>query len=475
MTTRLIAQRVLQRALHDYPSALGLINTLADPACVSIDSRKVSPGDVFLAMRGEANDGHNFIAQAHQQGAALIIAESSYRDHIKDVDRLPIVLVHSSFKIFFDLARIHLELLDVTKVAITGSNGKTTTKEMIRAALNQILGEEFVYANAGTFNNHFGLPLSVLELTAKHRIAVFEMGMNHPQEIASLCSIVPPDVAAITNISGAHAGFFEDGIDGIQKAKGELFCALADNAGIAVVNLDDERVVAEADRYELKRRVNFGKTDHATVKLIAATPFSLTDGCQEISVLCEQNVVTVQLPLPGTHHAGNAVCALAVVHALGLSVEQGARGIKNMVQTKGRMSVSTSKDGHVLVNDGYNANPESMRAGILACRDLEASRRIAVIGVMAELGDDTASEHFELGRFLAKHFDHVLVCGQAALPTVEGAQEGGMNADQIVFKDSSLELIEPLQRMLAKGDLLFIKGSRSANMQAIADALKADW
>lgn len=475
MTKRFIAKNVLERALYDHPSARPLIAKLSDPVCLCIDSRNITPGDVFLAMRGETNDGHHFIGQANAQGAALIIAESSYAAQLENAHGLPIIFVENTFTIFFELARLHLAQLDVTKVAITGSNGKTTTKEMIRAALNQVLGEELVYANAGTFNNHFGLPLSVLELTPKHRVAVFEMGMNHPQEIASLCSIVPPDVAAITNISSAHAGHFKDGIEGVQKAKGELFCALQDNAGIAAVNLDDHRVVFEADRYELNKRVTFGKDERAAVRLLATTPFSLSLGYQEIEVLHEQRVIKVPIPLPGAHHANNAVCALAVVFALGLSVEHAAVGIKKMVKTKGRMSISTSKEGHVLINDGYNANPESMRAGILASHDLESKRRIAVIGAMGELGDETRKHHYELGVFLAKHFDQLFVCCEAALPTVDGAREGGMKAEHILFKTSSLELIEPLQQMLSKGDLIFIKGSRSANMQAVADALKANW
>lgn len=472
MTTRRISKNVLKRAFHNHAEAQAIVATLSDPLTLCIDSRKVSPGDVFFAMRGEFDDGHRYLMQAYEKGAQLLVAESSYKDAFNNIAKLPIVFVENTFAVFFDVARIHLERLHLTKIAITGSNGKTTTKEMIRAALTKILTDEDVYASAGNFNNHFGLPLSALEITERHRVAVFEMGMNHPQEIALLCAIVPPDIATITNISGAHAGNFKDGILGVQKAKGELFQALADNCGKACVNIDDERVLEEAEYYDLTNRVTFGTGKNADMRLISCKPFSLERGFQEIEIALEERTISLSIPLPGRHHAKNALCALSVIHALGLSVEQGALGIKNMVKTKGRMNVNVAKSGYVVINDGYNANPVSMTAGILACDEIEAVRRIAVIGAMGELGEESKKHHHDLGHLLAKHFDRVFICGASAKPTVEGAKKACMDESAIVYKDSSVELIEPLKRILAKGDLVFIKGSLSANMQAVADALK---
>lgn len=432
---------------------------------LSIDSRTIEQGDIFFAIKGEFADGHDHIAEACKKGASLVITnrETEYFN-------VPVIEVNDSLKFFSELACAHLQFLDVIRIGITGSNGKTTTKEMVKASLKQIFGNDEVYASEGNQNNHFGIPLSALEVKPSHKVAIFEMGMNNPGEITSHCAIIKPQFGIITNISYAHGGNFSDGIEGVMKAKGELFDFLSSSGGTGIANLDDERVRLLLQKIDLKT-ITFGHSNLADVRILGQKPYSIECKAQEINLSIRGEELSFLVPILGPHHAQNAASALALVLALGQDVKKASLGILSMKQTLGRMSISQNPRGCLLINDGYNANPSSMKAGILASLELKAKRRIAVIGAMGELGEESPNCHFSLGELLASHFDHLFICGKDAINTVEGATNAGFPKEKIVYAQTSIELVNPLRDYLAKGDLVFIKGSLSANMKAIAESL----
>lgn len=445
------------------PAFLAQMPIWGEDIPLSIDSRAVPKDGIFFAIKGEFFDGHDFIEDAKAEGASLVVAE-------KYVDtKVPLILVNDTLKTFSRIAHRHLMSMPALRIALTGSNGKTTVKEMIKAAFHAVLGPQAVYANVGTFNNHFGVPLSALQVNARHQVAIFELGMNHKGEISELCSIVEPQVGLITNIGVAHQGNFPDGIDGVQQAKGELFASLAQ--GHAVINLDDGRIVAEANRHNFTARTTFGSSSEADIWITRREPFCISSGLQPLSIADKDgHHLDLSIPLPGLHHAKNAVAALAVIKALGFPVEKAALGLMHMTTALGRMSLSLV-DRCLVINDGYNANPASMEAGVLACLEFDAPRRVAVIGAMGELGALSDHYHFELGQLLAQHFHQIFICGEAAKAVIKGAESAGLSPSQVVFRKTAQELIEPLRLIMSQQDLIFIKGSKTANVQLIARAL----
>lgn len=278
--------------------------------------------------------------------------------------------VHDAFACFSALAKHHLEQFSLTKIAISGSNGKTTTKEMVKALLVGACGEAQVFASSGGLNNHFGVPLTALAVTSKHSYAVFEMGMNHTGELAGHCDIVKPGLALLTNISMAHEGNFADGIEGVANAKGELFAAIGKH-GHGVINSDDERVLAQAKKHGLTTFTTYGTKPGADVLMKGASPFDVTTHTQTVHVQIGGQEFDCLVPLPGIHHGKNAVAALAVMHALGFDAQTLAKHLLTMFKTRGRMSLFATATGVTVIDDGYNANPTSMRAGISAAQEFQ--------------------------------------------------------------------------------------------------------
>ncbi len=469
MTSRTISKAVLNAALSQHGDFSSMLAPFGASLKVCIDSRTIGPGEIFLAIRGDLDDGHNYIQDVAAIGAAFIIADASRR---ADFAWLPsVIFVSDTLRFLGAIAKAHLDSLSLTTIGITGSNGKTTTKEMIKALLSHLVGDDKVYSSAGNKNNLFGLPLCALEVTAEHRYAIFEMGMNQVGEMARLCTIVTPDAAIITNIGGAHAGNFADGVIGVRREKGELFKSIANGKGHAIINTDDEHVMALANEMTFRACTTFGHAQDAHLRIVHTSPYELALGIQTVRIANDDAIIDVGVPLAGAHHALNAAGALAVVKALGFSVADAALGLLKMQKIAGRMSVNLLASGLIMINDGYNANPVSMKAGITASKDFPAERRVAAIGAMGELGVDSDTHHFALGELLADNFDHIFICGEAAYQTVLGAKKSGMSKDRIVYRATSLELLSPLKALLRRGDLLFIKGSLSSNMQALANAL----
>lgn len=462
MQNMTVAKTVVAGIFANDPVFLSLLDGWDDNIPLCIDSRSVPNNAIFFAIKGDVYDGHDFINEARAQGASLIIAE-------KIVDtNIPTIVVPHTLKTFSQIAHRHLMSMPAIRIAITGSNGKTTVKEMVRAALEANLGQDAVYANVGTLNNHFGVPLSALNVNSRHEVAIFELGMNHKGEIRDLCRIVEPHLGLITNVALAHPGNFKDGLEGIRKAKGELFSALKE--GHAIINEDDDLVLKEAALHNFRKKTTFGK-ETSDLWLHEREPYNLATKLQTLGVLQKNGCrINFGIPLPGLHHAKNAVAALAVLRALDLFLDKGALGIANMVTNIGRMNLMVI-DKCLVINDGYNANPSSMEAGIKASLEFEAKKRMAVIGAMAELGHKSDNYHYELGILLAKHFHEIFVSGELALPVVEGVKAAN-NEVKVIYKNTSEELIKPIVDVMKDYDLMFIKGSKSSRMQVIAEALK---
>lgn len=468
MTEAFISSHVAHGLFGHEPIFIKHAHRWPEHVALCIDSRTTPDNSIFFAIKGEFADGHDYIEMALAKGAVIVIAQKNHA-RSSELKNRDIIWVDQPLDTFSQAARDHLRSMPAQKLALTGSNGKTTTKEMIKSALTKILGCEHIFASAGNKNNHFGVPQSALSVRPEHKIALFEMGMNHAGEIKNLCKIIEPSLGLITNISMAHEGFFYDGIDGVQKAKAELFDALINKK--ACINLDDDRVVSEASKRHFADTTSFGFDPHAQLRILDRKSYNLEKGFQEIFIQIEkQEVLKVLCPLPGAHQASNVAAALSIIHALGLCVKEAALGIASMTLTPGRLSLIRHKD-ILIINDGYNANPASMRSGIEATLELAATRRIAVIGAMGELGKESPRFHFELGELLARDFAYLLVCGAEAKPVVEGAKSAGLDSEKIIFSPLSSGLIEPLRALIQAGDAVFIKGSLSANMAVVVKAL----
>jgi UDP-N-acetylmuramoyl-tripeptide--D-alanyl-D-alanine ligase len=466
--------------MTDYPISKALITAVLGPSVLkdfdynilrlSIDSRTLKAGSIFLALRGENFDGNNYVADALKQGALLAIAE---KDHpgLKDLDKSKIVEVPDTLKTLADCARLHIQSLKATRIAITGSSGKTSTKEMLKAALEELVGPNAVFASPGNKNNHIGLPLNALLLGEHHRFALFEMGMNHSGEIAALASIVEPHFGLITNIGTAHSGNFPDGILGVARAKSELLSAL-EPFGHAVINADDEHVVRNAQTRNFAALTSFGTKEGADLRLLHREKFDEKKSVQEIDVqVLGFKAVHVNIPLLGAHQAMNALATLAVIKALGLSLEKAASGIAHMAPSPGRMEIIPSHKGFIIVNDAYNANPDSMRAGILATKDIKAQRRIAVIGAMKELGTQSEALHYALGEELSKAFDRFFICCTENQACIKALVNNNISPENITYKNDADSLFPFMADYVRAGDLIFIKGSKSTHVLSLVKRL----
>jgi murE/murF fusion protein len=440
---------------------------------VSTDSRAVEPGSLFVALAGERFDAHDFVEASVQPGkaaAALVSRE------VKNAANL--VVVDDTLAALQDIARAYLGTLKGRRVALTGSNGKTTTKELIAACLRAAFGRAYVVATEGNLNNHIGVPLTALQCEPEHRALIFEMGMNHAREIATLADIVHPEVGLVTNIGTAHQGNFADGVEGVAKAKAELFEALPKD-GVAVVNADDPRCIREAQRAAKCKHVSFGWASWADVRLDHVV--DRETGGQDITLVHANETVDVALPLEGRHNAQNAAGAVAVGVALGLDFATCARGLADVHRAHGRLERFVL-DGDVwLLDDTYNANPDSMEAALNALVELAGKRRmLIVLGEMRELGQFAETEHKHVGAGAGASGAHtIFACGALGKHYGEGvanatrapASSSGAVSPHFVWTETNAELANLVVDALHDGDVVLVKGSRGARMEVVVDAL----
>lgn len=419
---------------------------------VSIDSRAIAAGDLFVALRGERFDAHAFVAQAQATGAvAALVSEWVPAD-------LPQVRVHDTLDGLQRLAQTWRNGFTVPVVAVTGSNGKTTTKQLL-AAVFAARGP--VLATRGNLNNHIGVPLTLLGLREEHRTAVIEMGANHLHEIALLTRLARPNVGVVTQAGSAHLEGFGSH-ENIARGKGELFAGL--EAGVAVINADDAYAPLWRGLATRAAHLHFGFSEHADVRAQNCEP--LADGSGSRFVLrTPGGSADVQLPLPGRHNVMNALAAAGCAVALGMDAELIARGLGGVEAPRGRLSWLRTPQGTRVLDDSYNANPDSLRAG-LELLAAQPGRRTLVLGDMAELGPEAADLHREAGR-LARRLgvERLHALGPLA---AHAASAFGPGAAAHASLDT---LLQALREQVDSDSVVLVKGSRSARMERVVDAL----
>ncbi len=448
---------------------------------VSIDSRTLEPGALFVAVRGARLDGHEFLAEAAGRGA---LAALVHRDAPAPAG-LPLVRVADTTRGLRDLARRVRRAAAVPVVGITGSIGKTTTKDMT-AHLLSTRGP--VLKTEGNLNNQYGLPLTLLRLAPEHTAAVVELGMSAPGEIRALAALAEPDVATITRIAPVHLEFFPS-VDAIAAAKAEILEGLRPG-GTAVLNGDDPRVRAIGESFR-GRVVWFGRDRRCEVfaeneRVVGgaggglssgpsgegegtrATPASRGSG---ISLRVAGRRVDVALPLLGPHFVENFLAAAAAAHVLGVSAEAMAEAAVSLRPARHRGEVVRLGEGVTLLDDCYNSSPEALEAAVAALALVPGSRRVAVLGEMLELGASGPALHRESGRALAGRVDAVLGVGPLAREIVEGAREAGLTA--LEHFPTAADAVAALPALVRPGDAVLVKGSRGVKLEAVVEALAA--
>ncbi|MFD8317738.1 UDP-N-acetylmuramoyl-tripeptide--D-alanyl-D-alanine ligase [Kitasatospora purpeofusca] len=457
--------------LAEVAAAVGGTLTDADPdalvtAPVEVDSRKVRPGGLFAAFAGEHVDGHDYADRALAAGAVAVLASRPVGG--------PTVLVDSVVDALGKLARAVVGRADAAVVALTGSAGKTSSKDLI-AQLLQRLGDT-VYP-PGSLNNEIGHPMTALRVEDTTRHLVLEMGARHKGDIEYLTSITPPRIGLVLNVGTAHVGEFGSQ-EAIAEAKGELVEALPAD-GVAILNADDRLVRAMASRTKA-RVVYFGESAEAEVR---ARDVRLdSTGRPSFTLSTPAGSAPVQLRLYGEHHVSNALAAAAVATELGMTVDDTAEALSEAgALSRWRMEVVDRADGVTVVNDAYNANPDSMRAALRALismggRGPERRRTWAVLGEMRELGEDSLAEHDAIGR-LAVRLDVtklVAVGGREAACMELGARNEGSWGEESVLVSDADAAVELLRSQLRPGDVVLVKASRSVGLEKVAEALLAD-
>jgi UDP-N-acetylmuramoyl-tripeptide--D-alanyl-D-alanine ligase len=429
---------------------------------VSIDSRTVTPGEVFFAIRGHRQDGHAFVGEAVRRGAAAVVV-THLPAGLAVGPKLSVVVVDDTTHALQRLAAAHRRRFAIPVVAITGSNGKTTTKELTARVLERRLR---ILRAAGSFNNQWGLPLTLLELGPEHEAAVVELGMNAFGEIAALAAIAQPTVGVVTSIGPAHLEFLGS-LEGVQKAKGELVQAIPPD-GLVILNADDP-LVAALGRDARSRLVTYGRTGIADVRLgeVRTSPGGL-----DFSVTADGLSVEVPLPLPGLHNAWNAAAAIAVGRALGIPLAEAADALREAPAIKGRL-VWREAAGVRILDDTYNANPASLRAALDVLRDAgPAGRAWVVLGDMLELGGASESAHREAGGWVAA----VPAAGLAAVGPAAGLAAASARlagCADVAACETPEEAARWVAARVAAGDRVLVKGSRGMQMERGVAALLA--
>ncbi|HVM26531.1 MAG TPA: UDP-N-acetylmuramoyl-tripeptide--D-alanyl-D-alanine ligase [Mycobacteriales bacterium] len=450
----------------------GVADLSAQITSVEVDSRRAGPGTLFVALPGERTDGHDHAPTAVEAGAVAVLSA-------RPLDGLPCLVAPDPLEGLQALAAGSFSVEQPWTVGITGSSGKTSTKDLLASVLRGLLGDEQVLAPQGSFNNELGLPLTLLRRTERTEAAVLEYSARGTGHIAFLCGLARPHVAVELNVGSAHLGEFGSP-EGIAKAKGELVEAVAGPDPVVVLNADDARVAAMRERAPSGARVvTYGAAAAADVRI---EDLELDeDGRPRFVLATSSGSVPVHLQLRGEHSASNAAAAAAVVLGgrPGTDLQQLAALLGNAAPaSRWRMEVVERPDGVTVVNDAYNANPDSMRAALktLAVLSRGKTRRTwAVLGHMAELGDSEREAHMDLGRFVVRlDVSRLVVVGPDAGGIHAGAVLEGSWGEESAHVDDVEEAVRLLRAELWPGDVVLVKGSRSAGLERVADALLAE-
>lgn len=423
----------------------------ADLRAVVTDSRKITKDCLFVALSGENFDGNDYVEEALEKGAAAAISTRAFPE-------LPVITVSDTLEALGEIATYYKNKFKVKTVAVTGSVGKTTTKEFIYSALKE---KYKTLKTDGNFNNEIGLPLTIFNLSEEIEVLVVELGMNHKGEMERLSRIARPDIAVITNIGTAHIENLGSR-EGILAAKLEILEG-TDPEGLLLYN-GDEPLLREAAKILSIKSESFGMD--ASNDYYADGIFEL-DGETDFVLHHEEEEYAVNIAALGQHNVQNALCAAAVATALELSTLQIQHGLSCFEQAAGRQNIY-ELSGIRLIDDTYNANPDSMKAALSVLKSFEG-RRIAVLGDMLELGDTAKEAHLEIGEVAAKCADIVLAAGQFSSEVKSGAEEGGLNNSHAFLNQE--DLITKLCAEIQTGDTILFKGSRSTHMEEVLKAV----
>lgn len=431
---------------------------------VVIDSRQVESGYLFVAIPGEKVDGHKFIPDVFAKGAAAVLSEQQLEDPAG-----PYILVESTTKALRDLAEYYRKSLDIKVVGITGSVGKTSTKEMIAS----VLSEKYrVLKTEGNYNNEIGLPLTIFKIRAEHEVAVLEMGISEFGEMHRLAIMANPDICVITNIGLCHLENLKTR-DGILKAKTESFAHLKKD-GIAILNGDDDKLSTirqvgdkEPVFYGMEEKMEYREDAKKSVYATGVENLGLYG--MQARIHTPEGERDVRIPIPGEHNVYNALAATAVGLSLGLSLDQISSGILKAKTIGGRTNLLNT-GSMTVIDDCYNANPVSMKASIDVLATAEG-RKIAVLGDMGELGENEKKLHYEVGEYLAKKEIDVLFCaGELSEEIAKAAQKESKTCEVYYFKTRDA-LLEQLLPFLKKGDTVLVKASHFMEYPKIVKAL----
>ena len=425
---------------------------------VTTDSRDIRPGDLFVGIRGERFDGQAFADQALAAGAVAVMLQqgavlSTPGARVLEVDDTRLALGR--------LAAFWRSRFPIPLIAITGSNGKTTVKEMLASILRQVAGGPGVLATAGNFNNDIGMPLTLLRLNPEHRYAVIEMGMNHLGEISYLSNLAKPDVALVNNVGTAHIGELGS-IEAIAQAKSEIFEGLKES-GTAVLNSDDRFADGWRTRVGARRIVDFGLDRKAAI----SARYELAAFASLVTFRTPREEFVATISIPGLHNIRNALAAVACAFALNVPAAAMAAGLASYVGVKGRLQRKRHPSGALVIDDTYNANPESMQAAI-AVLAAYPGRKFFVMGDMGELGAGAEALHVLIGEVAKKAgIDALLALGDMSKAAVRGFGPGAKHFDGVEG------LVAELSTQLEHGATVLVKGSRFMRMERVVEALGA--
>ena len=442
-----------QMRLHEAAEALGARWAGEDVMLqgLSTDTRRLQAGQLFVALHGPHFNGHDYLVEAKAKGAAACMVE-------KPVANCPALIVGDTRLALGQLARAWRRHFAMPLVAVTGSNGKTTVKEMLASIFAQ-QGE--VLATRGNLNNDIGVPLTLLDLDSSHASAVIEMGANHAGEIAYLTALAEPDVAVITNAAAAHLEGFGT-LEGVANAKGEIFQGLSED-GTAIINADDAFASLWRDLSEDKKVLSFGLQNPADF----TAQWQAGDRGSQIHVSTPEGKVKLHLALLGEHNVMNALAAIAAAQAVGVKLKTIKAGLEAMRPVAGRLQLKTGFHGSRIIDDTYNANPASLAAAIEVLTGFEG-KHVLVLGDMGELGNETEALHAEAGRLARTHgVDRLYTVGPMA---AAAASAFGKEAKQC---DSHESVSQALQQELAADVTVLVKGSRLSQMERVVQMLEA--
>jgi UDP-N-acetylmuramoyl-tripeptide--D-alanyl-D-alanine ligase len=442
-------------------------------AGITWDSRDVTPGCAFVCLEGERVDGHEYLPVSIKAGARVCLVSKQPDPSVQtlaDASSCALVLVEDTARAFRDLAAAYRQTLTAKVIGITGSCGKTTTKDMVFSVLSQSLK---TVATKGNHNNELGVPRTVLSADADTEALVVEMGMRGTGQIRELCRYVCPSLGIITNIGVSHMELLGSQ-ENIAHAKGELVAALQGEDACAVLCGDDpftQMVIDDCARPDLPLII-YGFSERSTVR--ATDLLFDSRGYPTFNlILGSTPPLAVKLQIPGRHNIQNALASAALGYRMGLDPTDIVCGLEGFTPTAMRLEVIESSSGFTVINDAYNANPDSMRAALGTLVSMQASgKRVAVLGDMGELGVRAREFHYEMGTYAAQSDIELVICiGELAREIAQGAQTGGMSSDAIYLCDTCVQAVAVLEPLLEPGDIVLVKASRSMGLERVVKGL----